>query len=101
MNILLIEDDARIVSFLQRGLRAEGHAVQVAYDGPGGLALARDAARELRQGGPSCIVLLDVMLPGLDGVEVCRTLRAENNPLPILMERYSRLSKSTEQLIKI
>lgn len=85
MNILVIEDDARIVSFLQRGLRAEGHAVQVARDGPDGLALARDAARELRQGGASCVVLLDVMLPGLNGVEVCRTLRAENNPLPILM----------------
>ncbi|MBN9203691.1 response regulator transcription factor [Methylibium petroleiphilum] len=85
MNILVIEDDARIADFLQRGLRAEGHAVRVARDGPGGLALARDAAREQREGHGPCVVLLDVMLPGQDGIEVCRTLRAEGNPLPILM----------------
>jgi DNA-binding response OmpR family regulator len=85
MNILVIEDDARIADFLQRGLRAEGHAVRVARDGPGGLALARDAARDLRDSHEPCVVLLDVMLPGQDGIEVCRTLRAEGNPLPILM----------------
>lgn len=85
MNILLVEDDARVAAFLQRGLLAEGHVVSVAADGPGGLALARDAAREWRKGGPPSVILLDVMLPGLDGLAVCRTLRAEGNVLPILM----------------
>ena len=50
MNVLVVEDDARIADFLERGLRAEGHRVQVARTGTDGLALARDAARD-GQGG--------------------------------------------------
>ena len=85
MNILIVEDDARIADFLQRGLRAEGHAVQLARDGNAGLALARAAADEQRRGGPPCVLLLDLALPGLDGVSLCRRLRAEGHALPVLM----------------
>lgn len=83
MNILLVEDDPRIVDFLDRGLRAEGHRVQIARTGPEGLALARAAARDTAPGGT--VMLLDVMLPGMSGLEVCQTLRAGQVQLPILM----------------
>ena len=85
MNILVVEDDARIADFLQRGLRAEGHRVQVARTGPEGLSMAQDAAREARDSGDITVVLLDVMLPGMSGLEVCQTLRATQVGLPILM----------------
>ena len=85
MNILIVEDDERIASFLLRGLRAEGHRVLRAADGPSGLALAQDAARAAADGDEPTIVVLDLMLPGLNGLEICQTLRAECVPLPILM----------------
>ncbi|KPF48441.1 PhoB family transcriptional regulator [beta proteobacterium AAP121] len=88
MNILLVEDDARVADFLLRGLRAEGHRVQRAATGPEGLALAQDAAREAARSGPGdepTVLVLDVMLPGLSGLEVCQTLRAQQVQLPILM----------------
>ncbi len=85
MNILIVEDDARIAGFLLRGLRAEGHRVQHAADGPSGLALAQDAARAAAEGDEPTLIVLDVMLPGLDGLEICQTLRAARVPLPILM----------------
>jgi DNA-binding response OmpR family regulator len=85
MNILVVEDNARIADFLQRGLRAEGHRVQVACTGPEGLSMAQDAAREARDSGDITVVLLDVMLPGMSGLEVCQTLRATQVGLPILM----------------
>jgi DNA-binding response OmpR family regulator len=85
MNILVVEDDARIADFLQRGLRAEGHRVQVARTGPEGLRMAQNAAREARDGGDATVILLDVMLPGMGGLEVCQTLRAGQVGLPILM----------------
>ncbi len=85
MNILIVEDDDRIADFLCRGLRAEGHRVQRAADGPSGLALARDAARQqLAQDDPTVLVL-DLMLPGLSGLEICQALRAAQVGLPILM----------------
>jgi two-component system response regulator MprA len=75
-RILIIEDEEKILQFLQRGLTYEGYRVVTADDGPAGLALARSEVPDL--------VILDWMLPGLDGLEVCRRLRAAG-PTPILM----------------
>jgi two-component system response regulator MprA len=75
-RILIIEDEDKILQFLQRGLTYEGYRVVMASDGPSGLALARSEVPDL--------VILDWMLPGLDGLEVCRRLRAAG-PTPILM----------------
>jgi len=75
-RILVIEDDTGIANTLQRGLVYEGYRVTLAYDGPEGLEAARDY--------PPDLVILDWMLPGLDGLEVCRRLRAASN-VPILM----------------
>lgn len=77
MNLLLIEDDSRIVEFLDRGLRAEGHTVQVVQDGRLGLEQARQGLWD--------VIILDLMLPAMDGREICRTLRIERNLTPILM----------------
>lgn len=85
MNILIVEDDARIADFLDRGLRAEGYRVTVARTGPEGLEAAREAARAADSDPTPTIVLLDVMLPGMSGLEVCQTLRAAKIHLPILM----------------
>jgi DNA-binding response OmpR family regulator len=85
MNILIVEDDDRIADFLCRGLRAEGHCVQRAADGPAGLALAQDAARAAQQGEPPTVLVLDLMLPGLSGLEICQALRAAQVALPVLM----------------
>jgi two-component system response regulator MprA len=75
-RILVVDDDARLAASLRRALAYEGHAVEVEGDGPTALAAARDR--------PPDLVVLDVMLPGLDGVEVCRRLRAGSD-VPILM----------------
>lgn len=75
-KILIIEDDDAILTFLRRGLAYDGYQVDVAKDGQSGLLLANDS--------PPDVVVLDWMLPGLDGLEVCRRLRA-SGPVPILM----------------
>ncbi len=75
-HILVIEDDPQISDLLRRGLIYEGYSVAVAGDGPAGLAAARDK--------PPDLVLLDLMLPGLDGLTVCQRLRAAS-PVPILI----------------
>lgn len=85
MNILIVEDDDRIADFLCRGLRAEGHRIQRAADGPSGLALAQDAAREARPEDPPTVLILDLVLPGLSGLEICQSLRTAQVTLPILM----------------
>jgi DNA-binding response OmpR family regulator len=85
MNILIVEDDRRVADFLERGLRAEGHRVQVARTGPEGLQMATDLARAPLPGDSATVMLLDVMLPGMTGLEVCQTLRASGVALPILM----------------
>lgn len=83
MNILIVEDDPRISGFLDRGLRAEGHRVKLARTGPEGLALAR--AVSVCEADAATVMLLDVMLPGMSGLEVCQTLRAALVSVPILM----------------
>src|SRR3970040_1814667 len=75
-RILIIEDDEAILKFLRRGLVYEGYQVDVATEGQNGLALARD--------NPPDLVVLDLMLPGMDGLEVCRGLLA-GGPVPILI----------------
>jgi two-component system response regulator MprA len=75
-QILVIEDDERILQLLHRGLVYEGYRVMTAMDGLKGLALARD--------NPPDLVILDWMIPGLDGLEVCKRLRAADD-VPILM----------------
>ncbi len=67
MQILFVEDDERVRRFVLRGLEAEGYSVSVAFDGAEGLA--RATAEEFD------VIILDVMLPRLDGREVCRRLR--------------------------
>jgi DNA-binding response OmpR family regulator len=81
MNVLVVEDEERISSFIERGLRAEGYRIQVARTGPEGLALAREASNS----NVATVMLLDVMLPGMNGLEVCQTLRAAKIQTPILM----------------
>lgn len=85
MHILVMEDDARVADFLNRGLAAEGYRMQVARDGNQGLLMARELAKHTQENSDSGIILMDVMLPGINGFDLCQTLRAEGVALPILM----------------
>jgi two-component system response regulator MprA len=76
MRILVVDDDPEIVSFLKRGLTYEGYTVDTAGDGTEALAKARNAEPNL--------VILDVMMPGMDGMEVSKRLRQASS-IPILM----------------
>ncbi len=77
MRLLVVEDEARLAAALQRGLQAEGFAVDVTGDGQDGLELARH--------GDYDAMILDVMLPRLSGYRIVRQLRAEEKWLPVLM----------------
>ena len=80
MRLLVVEDEVRLAAALKRGLQAEGFTVDVAHDGVSGLHKAREGAHD---GGYAAIVL-DIMLPGLSGIDVCRAIRAESGT-PIIM----------------
>ncbi|MBY3172117.1 response regulator transcription factor [Rhizobium laguerreae] len=77
MRVLIVEDDRRISSFLRRGLEAEGYHVQLAEDGRDGLERIRDETVDL--------VILDRMIPYVDGLEVCRIIRQERRSVLVLM----------------
>ncbi|PZS09502.1 MAG: DNA-binding response regulator [Chloroflexi bacterium] len=77
MHILLVEDEARLAALLHRVLTEERHALDTAADGDAGLELASSGTYDL--------VILDVMLPGLDGIEVCQLLRSYEVRTPVLM----------------
>ncbi|NJM84670.1 MAG: response regulator transcription factor [Tabrizicola sp.] len=77
MNILLVEDEARVADFIRRGFSAEGWSVDHAADGED--ALEHAAANSYD------VILLDLMLPGIQGQDVCRKLRARKSKTPILM----------------
>jgi heavy metal response regulator len=77
MRILVVEDERKVASFIQRGLEAEAHHVDVAHDGETGLARALDGQYDL--------LVLDVMLPRRDGLSVLRELRARRRQLPVLL----------------
>jgi two-component system, OmpR family, response regulator len=77
MRVLVIEDEVRMARLIKRALEEEGHAVDIAGDGPDGLWMATEY--------PYAAVVLDVMLPGFDGFELCRRLRAAGIWAPVLM----------------
>jgi len=76
-RVLIVDDEKAIVDILEFNLQRDGYETLKAYDGPEGLRMARDENPDL--------LLLDIMLPGMDGFEVCRTLRGEGNDVPIVM----------------
>lgn len=77
MRVLIVDDERRLARSLRVGLEAEGFAVDVAHDGTDGLWLARE--------NEYSAIVLDLMLPGINGYKVCQTLRAEEDWTPILM----------------
>ncbi|WP_104107008.1 response regulator transcription factor [Nocardioides sp. 616] len=77
MRVLVVDDERRLARSLKVGLEAEGFAVDVAHDGTDGLWLARENDYDA--------IVLDLMLPGINGYKVCETLRAEQDWTPILM----------------
>ena len=77
MRVLVVEDEPRMSRLLKRGLEEEGHAVDVAADGPDGLWMATENSY--------AAIVLDVMLPGFDGFELCRKLRSAGIWVPVLM----------------
>src|SRR5450755_1667798 len=77
MRVLVVEDEIRMAGLLKRGLEEEGHAVDIAQDGPEGLWLATE--------NPYGAIVLDVMLPGYDGFELCQRLRKAGKWMPVLM----------------
>jgi DNA-binding response OmpR family regulator len=77
MRILVVEDEVKVASFIRRALEEESYAVDVVPDGTKGLDLARSGSYDL--------VILDLMLPGLPGLEVLKSLRKERVPVPVLI----------------
>lgn len=77
MRILVIEDDADLAHFISKGLKEERYAVDLASDGEEGLALA--------VANPYDLLIVDIMLPKLDGLTVCRRLRSAGNQVPVLL----------------
>ena len=77
MRLLVVEDEQRLAAGLRKGLEAEGFAVDVVHNGTDGIWMARETSFDA--------IILDVMLPGANGYQVCRTLRGEGNWTPILM----------------
>ena len=81
MRLLLVEDDARIARFVPKGLRERAYAVDVAANGDDALYEAAINSYDL--------IILDVMIPGKDGFQVCRELRRAGQKVPILMDDLS------------
>ncbi|WP_299649045.1 response regulator transcription factor [uncultured Tateyamaria sp.] len=88
MNILLVEDETRVADFIRRGLAAEGWSVDHAGDGEDALEHVASNAYD--------VILLDLMLPGIQGQDVCRKLRARKSTTPILM--LTALDSSEERV---
>ncbi len=76
-NILLVEDEEKLAQFVQMELTTEGYKVSLAQDGMTGLTLARESRPDL--------IILDWMLPGLTGIEVCRRLRQTGDKVPVIL----------------
>src|SRR6056300_1858871 len=77
MRILVVEDDKKIAAFLEKGLTQSGYAVDVCHDGEEGLVMARSFSFDA--------AIFDRMLPGMDGLEIIRTMRQEGKQTPVLI----------------
>jgi DNA-binding response OmpR family regulator len=77
MYVLVVEDERRLAQLVRRVLEEEGHTVDVAYDGEEGLQMSLDGTHD--------VIVLDIMLPQMDGIEVCRTLRRNRVDTPVLL----------------
>ncbi len=77
MKILIAEDERKVANFVRKGLHEEGYSVDIAFDGKEGLKLGRESAYDL--------IILDIYMPGLDGLTVLRTLREEKVRTPVLL----------------
>ncbi|WP_104385305.1 response regulator transcription factor [Sphingobacterium sp. HMA12] len=77
MELLLIEDEPSVISLIERGLKEEGYNISIAMDGYTGLKMAGLNHYDL--------ILLDVMLPGMNGLDVCKNIRMSNNEVPIII----------------
>jgi len=77
MYILVVEDERRLAQVVRRVLEEEGHTVDLAHDGEDGLAMANDGSHD--------VIVLDILLPGIDGFELCRSLRRERIDTPVLL----------------
>jgi DNA-binding response OmpR family regulator len=77
MYVLVVEDERRLAQLVRRVLEEEGHTVDVAYDGEEGLQMALDGTHD--------VVVLDIMLPRMDGIEVCKNLRRNRVDTPVLL----------------
>ena len=77
MRILIVEDETSMAELLRKGLEEELHSVTSAFDGPSALEIAGNTEFD--------VILLDVMLPGMDGIKVAHHLRNGNNPTPVVM----------------
>ena len=75
-NILIVEDEVKLARFIELELTAEGYAITVAHDGLNALTMIRESNPDM--------ILLDWMLPGMSGVEICRRLRSTGNKVPII-----------------
>ncbi len=91
MKILILEDDPKIASFVQRGLKEQGYVIDVCNDGDAGYDLAVSESYD--------VILLDIMLPGRDGLSILRSLREQKNTVPvILLTARSGLDERVEGL---
>ncbi len=91
MKVLIVEDDRKIASFVQKGLKEQGYVVDVCHDG--------DEGHDLASGESYDVILLDIMLPGRDGLSILRALREEKNTVPvILLTARSGLDERVEGL---
>jgi DNA-binding response OmpR family regulator len=77
LYILLVEDERRLAQVVRKVLEEEGHTVDIAHDGEDGRTMALDGSHD--------VIVLDILLPGVDGIEVCRALRAARVDTPVLL----------------
>jgi DNA-binding response OmpR family regulator len=95
MRVLIVEDERRIAAFLAKGLRRQGYEVDCAYTGADALALAAGEG----DGAPFDLVMLDLGLPDIDGLDVLRTLRDRGAEVPVIvLTARTEASDRTEAL---